>query len=167
NPADYREEVIERLGKFLDLAKGTGITLCHENEKGIYGDIPERCLEIHRALPQMPAIFDPANYIQCGADTLEGWKMLSGYVKYLHIKDALADGSVVPAGKGVGNLPFILDDFRKNGGKCVTIEPHLTVFEGLSALEKEGDKSVVGEVYRYPSTTAAFKAAADALKELI
>lgn len=167
NPADYKEEVINRLGTFLDLAKGTGITICHENEKGIYGDIPERCLEIHKALPEMPAIFDPANYIQCGADTLEGWKMLSGYVKYLHIKDALKDGSVVPAGKGIGNLPFILEDFRKNGGKCVTIEPHLTVFDGLSALEKEGDKSVVGEVYRYPSNTAAFKAAADALKVLI
>lgn len=167
NPADYKEEVINRLGTFLDLAKGTGITLCHENEKGIYGDIPERCLEIHKALPEMPAIFDPANYIQCGADTLEGWKMLSGYVKYLHIKDALSDGNVVPAGKGVGNLPFILEDFRKNGGKCVTLEPHLAVFEGLAVLEKEGDKSVVGGVYRYPSNTAAFKAAADALKELI
>ena len=167
NPADYKEEVINRLGTFLDLAKGTGITLCHENEKGIYGDIPERCLELHKALPEMPSIFDPANYIQCGADTLTAWETLSGYVKYLHIKDALKDGNVVPAGKGIGNLPFILDDFRKNGGKCVTIEPHLTVFAGLSALEKEGDKSVVGEVYRYPSNTAAFKAAADALKELI
>ena len=167
NPADYKGEVINRLGTFLDLAKGTGITLCHENEKGIYGDIPERCLEIHKALPEMPAIFDPANYIQCGADTLECWKMLSGYVKYLHIKDALTDGSVVPAGKGVGNLPFILEDFRRNGGKCVTIEPHLTVFAGLSALEKEGDKSVVGEVYRYPSNAVAFKAATDSLKELI
>ena len=167
NPTDYRQEVINRLGTFLDLAKNTGITLCHENEKGIYGDIPERCLEIHKALPEMPAVFDPANYIQCGADTLDSWKMLSGYVKYLHIKDALPNGSVVPAGKGVGNLPFILEDFRKNGGKCVTIEPHLTVFAGLSALEKEGDKSVVGEVYRYPSNAVAFKAATDSLKELI
>lgn len=167
NPTDYKEEVINRLGTFLDLVKGTGITLCHENEKGIYGDLPERCLEIHKALPEMSAIFDPANYIQCGADTLEGWKMLSGYVKYLHIKDALADGSVVPAGKGVGNLPFVLEDFRRNGGKCVTLEPHLAVFEGLADLEKEGDTSVVGEVYRYPSNTAAFKAGADALKELI
>lgn len=167
NPVDYKQEVINRLGTFLDLANGTGITLCHENEKGIYGDIPERCLEIHKALPEMPAIFDPANYIQCGADTLKAWEIIKGFVKYLHIKDALPNGSVVPAGKGIGNLPFILDDFRKNGGKCVTIEPHLTVFSGLAALEKEGDKSVVGEVYRYPSNTLAFKAAADALKELI
>lgn len=167
NPVDYKQEVINRLGTFLDLANGTGITLCHENEKGIYGDIPERCLEIHKALPEMPAIFDPANYIQCGADTLKAWEIIKGFVKYLHIKDALPNGSVVPAGKGIGNLPFILDDFRKNGGKCVTIEPHLTVFSGLAALEKEGNKSVVGEVYRYPSNTLAFKAAADALKELI
>ena len=167
NPVDYKQEVINRLGTFLDLANGTGITLCHENEKGIYGDIPERCLEIHKALPEMPAIFDPANYNQCGADTLKAWEIIKGFVKYLHIKDALPNGSVVPAGKGIGNLPFILDDFRKNGGKCVTIEPHLTVFSGLAALEKEGDKSVVGEVYRYPSNTLAFKAAADALKELI
>ena len=167
NPVDYKQEVINRLGTFLDLANGTGITLCHENEKGIYGDIPERCLEIHKALPEMPAIFDPANYIQCGADTLKAWEIIKGFVKYLHIKDALPNGSVVPAGKGIGNLPFILDDFRKNGGKCVTIEPHLTVFSGLAAHEKEGDKSVVGEVYRYPSNTLAFKAAADALKELI
>lgn len=163
----YFDEICARLKKYVEIANEYGIIPCHENEKGIYGDIPERCLEIHKALPEMPAIFDPANYIQCGADTLKAWEIIKGFVKYLHIKDALPNGSVVPAGKGIGNLPFILDDFRKNGGKCVTIEPHLTVFSGLAALEKEGDKSVVGEVYRYPSNTLAFKAAADALKELI
>lgn len=167
NRADYKDKVIERLGVFAEIAKGTGITLCHENEKGIYGDIPERCLEIHKALPEIKAIFDPANYIQCGVDTLKAWEMIKPYVKYLHIKDALADGNVVPAGKGVGNLKYILDDFKKNGGDSLTIEPHLTVFAGLADLEKEGDKSVVGEVYRYPSNKAAFAAAADALKELL
>lgn len=167
NRADYKDKVIERLGVFAEIAKGTGITLCHENEKGIYGDVPERCLEIHKALPEIKAIFDPANYIQCGVDTLKAWEMIKPYVKYLHIKDALADGNVVPAGKGVGNLKYILDDFKKNGGDSLTIEPHLTVFAGLADLEKEGDKSVVGEVYRYPSNKAAFAAAADALKELL
>lgn len=167
NRSDYKDKVIERLGVFAEIAKGTGITLCHENEKGIYGDVPERCLEIHKALPEIKAIFDPANYIQCGVDTLKAWEMIKPYVKYLHIKDALADGNVVPAGKGVGNLKYILDDFKKNGGDSLTIEPHLTVFAGLADLEKEGDKSVVGEVYRYPSNKAAFAAAADALKELL
>ena len=35
NPENYRNEVIERLGIFVDLAQGSGISLCHENEKGI------------------------------------------------------------------------------------------------------------------------------------
>lgn len=163
----YKAEVINRLGKFADIAKGSGIDICHENEKGIYGDIPRRCLEIHKALPEIKAIFDPANYIQCGADTLDGWKMIKPYVKYLHIKDALADGSVVPAGKGIGGLKHILTDYIANGGKCVTIEPHLTVFDGLNDLEKEDDKSAVGNVYRYASNEEAFAAAVSALRELL
>ena len=167
NRDSYKDKVIERLGAFCEIAKGSGITLCHENEKGIYGDIPERCLEIHKALPEMKAIFDPANYVQCEVDTLKAWEMIKPYVKYLHIKDALADGNVVPAGKGIGNVKFILDDYIRNGGDSVTVEPHLTVFDGLKALEKEGDTSVVGEVYKYSSNTEAFSAAVSALRELI
>lgn len=167
NRDSYKDKVIERLGTFCEIAKGSSITLCHENEKGIYGDIPERCLEIHKALPEMKAIFDPANYVQCGVDTLQAWELLKGYVKYLHIKDALADGSVVPAGKGIGNVKYILDDFKKLGGNSVTVEPHLTVFDGLKGLEKEGDTSVIGEVYKYATAKEAFSAAVSALRELI
>lgn len=167
NRDSYKDKVIARLGAFCEIAKGSGITLCHENEKGIYGDTPERCLEIHKALPEMKAIFDPANYVQCGVDTLQAWELLKGYVKYLHIKDALADGSVVPAGKGIGNVKYILEDFKKLGGNSVTVEPHLTVFDGLKALEKEGDTSVVGEVYKYATAEEAFSAAVSALRELI
>ncbi len=164
---DYKNEVIERLGKLCEIARGSGITLCHENEKGIYGDIPERCLEIHRALPEIRGIFDPANFVQCGVNTKTAWEMLGVYIKYLHIKDALADGNVVPAGMGVGNLPYILRQFTEKGGNAVTIEPHLTVFEGLSRLENEGDKSVVGEVFTYPSASAAFDAGVNAFKALL
>lgn len=167
NRENYRDKVIERLSGFCEIAKGSGITLCHENEKGIYGDIPERCLEIHKALPEMKAIFDPANYVQCGVDTKKAWELIKPYVKYLHIKDALADGSVVPAGKGIGNVKYILDDFKKLGGNSVTVEPHLTVFAGLRDLEKEDDKSVVGEVYRYATAEEAFSAAVSALREIL
>lgn len=167
DPSEYRNEVIERLGKFIGIASGAGIELCHENEKGIYGDNAERCLEIYKALPEMKAIFDPANFVQCGVDTLSAWEMLKIYVKYLHIKDALPDGNVVPAGKGSGNLEYILSDYKKTGGTALTLEPHLKVFAGLSALETEGEKSAVGEIYSYKTNEEAFRAAADALKALI
>lgn len=165
--ASYENEVIERLGKLMKTAEGSRIDICHENEKGIYGDIPERCVKIHKALPELKAIFDPANYVQCNVDTLAAWKLLKPYVKYLHIKDALSDGSVVPAGKGKGNLKAILDDYITNGGTAVTMEPHLCVFDGLSKLEREGDASVVGNIYRYSSNEEAFEAGVTAFRELV
>lgn len=163
----FKDKVLERLGVFLDVAKDSDVTLCHENEKGIFGDTPERCLEIHKAFPKMKAIFDPANFVQCKVDTLKAWDMLKSYVKYMHIKDALSDGSVVPAGKGDGNVKKILSEFITLGGNSVTVEPHLTVFKGLDNLEREGEKSNVGGVYSYPTNEAAFAAAVSALKELL
>ena len=144
DPALYKDEVFERLNAFVEASKDSGVKICHENEKGIYGDIATRCLEIHKAFPSIGCIFDPANYIQCGQDTLEAWNMLEPYVTYMHIKDALPDGKVVPAGKGAGNLPEILKRYKANGGVGVTLEPHLSIFKGLEALEREGEKSVVG-----------------------
>ena len=35
------DPVLERLNAFIEAAKGTDIVLCHENEKGIYGDTAE------------------------------------------------------------------------------------------------------------------------------
>lgn len=166
NPSDYRQEVIDRLGTMLEVTKGTGIDLCHENEKGIYGDIASRCLELHKTLPELKGVFDPANFIQCNQDTWQGWQLLRPYIKYMHIKDALSDGSVVPAGEGIGNLKKILEDFTSRGGKEVSIEPHLKVFEGLKGLGREEEVSIVSK-FTYPSNDAAFDVACDALRKLV
>ena len=80
--------------------------------------------------------------------------MLHPYIKYLHIKDALADGKVVPAGKGIGKLPFIVGEFAKQGGQAMTIEPHLMLTD---------DPKVSG----YPTKDAAFDAACDAAKTVL
>ncbi len=167
NADDYRNEVISRLKVFCEIAEGSGITPCHENEKGIFGDIPERCIQIHEEIPKLKSVFDPANFVQCGVNTIEAWKKLKPYVKYLHIKDSLKDGNIVPAGMGDGNVKYILDEYRLLGGKCITLEPHLMEFDGLKGLEQEGDKSAVGEFLKYSSTKEAFKAGAKALKNLL
>jgi len=72
----------------------------------------------------------------------------------------------VPAGKGAGNIPWVLEQFRAMGGTAVSVEPHLTVFDGLAALEQSGRTSEV-DAYAYPTADAAFDAACDALKELL
>lgn len=167
DPTPYRQQVLDQMAQFVEIGAGTGINLCHENEKGIYGDITDRCLEIHQALPQLKGIFDPANYVQCGDDTISGWNKLKDYIYYLHIKDALPDGKVVPAGMGNGNVAYVVKEFLAKGGSAMTIEPHLKVFDGLKELENPGDTSVVGQQYLYPSTDAAFDAACDALKGIL
>ena len=83
----------------------------------------------------------------------------------MHIKDAImADGAVVPAGKGEGDIPFILDALGKKADKMIlTLEPHLTVFSGLKGLQDEE----LTHHYSYPSAEAAFDAACDALKDVL
>ena len=165
-PESYRDEVVYKLQQMVEAARDSGIDLCHENEKGIYGDVAKRCLELHKAVPELKGIFDPANFIQCGQDTLEAWELLHPYIKYLHIKDALTDGMVVPAGAGIGHLKEIVDKFRAQGGGHVTVEPHLTVFEGLRELEGKDREIKVAE-YKYPDADTAFDVACDALKALL
>ncbi len=165
-PARYRDEVIDRLGKCLELARGSGVTLCHENEKGIYGDTPGRCLELFRALPALRGIFDPANFVQCGVEPTAAWEQLHDFICYLHIKDAKRDGCVVPAGEGDGALPTVVRAFLAQGGTALTLEPHLTDFAGLAGLEREGETSGIA-TQRFASADAAFDFACAALKKIV
>lgn len=158
-------EVIDRIGAFLEISAGSGVDLCHENEKGIFGDVAEKCYSLHKALPELKAVFDPANFVQCGVDTKLAWSLLSPYVKYLHAKDADQNGKVVPCGVGIGNVPYVFDEFHKAGGGVITLEPHLKSFIGLSALEG-GEPSAVGGM-AFDSSDEAFDYAVNAVKNIV
>ena len=162
---EYFEEVCRRLNVFCDLCEEKGIIPCHENEKGIYGDIAPRCLAIHKAVPRLKAVFDPANFIQCGQNVMEAWEMLAPYVEYSHIKDAAPDGHIVPPGDGIGHLAEYLPLFAAQGCEVVTLEPHLAQFVGLKALEGV-ERSEVGGL-NFENNRAAFDHAANKLKEIL
>lgn len=168
---EYRDEVFSRLTAMVEYAYERGVLCCHENEKGIYGDIPERCLEIAEHFGEkLGCIFDPANYIQCGANTAEGFEKLGKYVTYMHIKDAIAGtDKVVPAGKGDGNVEAILRTLDKRDGVFfLSVEPHLRVFDGLAALEADG-RSAQGmeSEFVYPDNKTSFAAACSAITEMV
>ena len=159
-----RDEVLDRLSRMVQAACGSKALLCHENEKGIYGDTAARCEDIHRALPSLRAVFDPANFLQCGQNTLEAFDRLSPHIAYFHVKDCAANGTIVPAGQGVGRLAELLRKFRAQGGRVVTLEPHLAVFAGLERLEQGAESEIEG---RYPTQRAAFDAAAMAMRRCL
>ena len=162
--AETKEKVFERLEEFCKVTP-SGIMMCHENEKEIFGESAENCLAIHKAFPKIRAVFDPANFVQSGVDTLKAWDMLHPYVEYFHVKDALFDQTVVPAGEGEGNLPALLKSYIQMGGEVLTLEPHLAVFPGFDKLEN-GASLKEGITY-YQSGHEAFDAAANALKKLL
>lgn len=167
DPAVYKNEVLDRMGKMADTAKNTGVVLCHENEKGIYGDVSKRCLDIYKAVPEIKGIFDPANFVQSGENTITAWDLLKSYIKYIHIKDARAsDDMIVPAGNGDGNFKTIVPQYLAMGGSCFTMEPHLKEFSGLSSLEREGEESKVGE-FNFETGDEAFDYACNAFKNLL
>lgn len=126
---DYTEEVLKRWKAFEDAARGTGIILLHENEKGIYGDVDYRCKTVLDNVDNnvVKGIFDPANFVQCGVDTKAAFALLRDKIVYMHIKDALkSDGTVVPSGEGDGNVAYILGELAQAGYEgFLSLEPHL------------------------------------------
>ena len=99
----FAEEVVKRLECMIKYAEEKDIVLLHENEKGIYGDNACRCDMLMEKFygKNFRAVFDFANFVQCGQDTWEAFQMLEQYIEYIHVKDAMKkDRHVVPVGYG-------------------------------------------------------------------
>lgn len=162
----YRNEVIDRVGKMAEYISDNGIIPCHENEAGIYGEGAEQCADLLDNIDKLDAVFDPANFIITNHDIKNAYNILRGRFEYMHIKDALYETKqVVPAGKGDGCVADILKDYSENSNRdrFLTLEPHLTVFEGLSNLQHEELK----HKYSFNSKEEAFDAAVNALKMIL
>lgn len=139
NPDDHRDEVITRMRDLVAIAEGSGITLIHENEKEIFGDIPRRCHEIVQAIesPALKLTWDNANFVQCGVKPFtEGYELLSPDVVYLQVKDArFTDGVVVPAGEGDGEFRESMRAFAADGFEgFASLEPHLQIGHALGGF---------------------------------
>lgn len=130
--AAARDSVLRRLSLLAERATAAGVTLVHENERGIYGDTPERCLDLLQSVgsPALRMAFDPANFVQVGFRPMtDAWPLLADYVVHVHIKDAVfADGSIRPAGEGDGQLPHLLAALeQRDYDGFLTLEPHLKI----------------------------------------
>lgn len=166
-PEAYRDEVIDRWQQFVKAAEGSGVILLHENEKGIYGDTPERCLDLIKSMnsDHVKAIFDFANFVQCDVKNYpDGYELLKDYVAYIHVKDAVySDHHVVPAGEGDGAVEEILSQLYQSGYEgFLSLEPHLGNFTGFAALEPHSPGFDLPE-----GGARSFAIAVQALKKLL
>jgi 3-dehydroshikimate dehydratase len=139
DPAKWRDEVLRRLRELTRLACNANLILLHENEKVIYGDTIARCTDLLQSMndPHFQAIFDPANFIQCEQTPYpDAYQELLPWLRYIHVKDALVDGTVVAAGEGLARWPEILQQVHADGYEgFFSLEPHLAVagqYQGFS-----------------------------------
>ena len=139
NPAQYRDEVLRRLREMTARARAAAVILLHENEKDIYGDTIARCVDLLQGIndAHFQAVFDPANFIQCGQTPYpDAYEAIRPWLRYVHVKDARSDGSVVPAGEGVSHWPELLQRLRADGyDGFLSLEPHLALagqYQGFS-----------------------------------
>lgn len=130
DPKDHRDEVLFRMRAIAEVGEAAGVVLVHENEKEIYGDTPERCLDIIESVgsPHLRVAWDPANFVQVGVRPFtEGYAALRPHLEYMQVKDArAADGSVTVAGDGDGQLVETIRALREDGfDGFFSLEPHL------------------------------------------
>ncbi|WP_092506860.1 sugar phosphate isomerase/epimerase family protein [Agrococcus jejuensis] len=131
DPDDAHDATVASMRALADTAHAANLVLLHENEKGIYGDTPERVHAMVTAVdsPALRLAWDSANFVQVGVEHPhdDGWALLAPYVDYLQVKDALAaTGEVVPAGQGQGQVAKTVAALRDAGYEgFVSLEPHL------------------------------------------
>jgi sugar phosphate isomerase/epimerase len=135
-----RDDVMHRMRLLADEAEREGVVLLHENEKDIYGDTPERVLDLVESVgsPALRLAWDSANFVQVGVTHPhdDGYAMLRPYLDYLQVKDAVAaTGTVVPAGQGDGQVAATLTALRDDGyAGYASLEPHLDEAHALGGF---------------------------------
>lgn len=139
DPDDHRDEVLRRMRALADVAEQGDVVLLHENEKEIYGDVPRRCVDILESVgsPNLRAAWDAANFVQVGVRPFtEGFAAIRPYLEYVQIKDAhLADGEVVAAGRGDGEVVETIRVLREDGfDGFFSLEPHLSAAHSLGGF---------------------------------
>lgn len=164
--AEYKDEVVRRLQVMCDIAKENGITLCHENESEIYGQMPNEVNIILDEVDGLKGIFDAANYRMNDGDVIAGINATLKKFAYIHIKDAHYESqTILPAGEGEGQLDLILDRVGNEveGDVMLTVEPHLMLFAAYSEIDNHELKGK----YNFKTKREAFDFAVTTLKNLL
>ncbi len=164
---EYRDEVIRRIGIMLDIARAEGITLCHENESKIYGQDISRVKDLLVSLPDLKAVYDPANFLLTDNDPIKGFDISLPHLEYMHIKDALSfERMIVPAGEGEGYIKeAILKAHDANPDKLIilTLEPHLAEFSGYASID---ERELKGK-YSFANNNESFDYGVKALEKVM
>ena len=141
---EWQSKSLERLGALKNTAREVGLTLYHENERHIFGDLGRDVLTIAEKLrdDNFKTIFDFDNFNQSGEDVWQVWEMLREYTDAFHLKDSSAQNQHVPIGQGAGKAREILSDALARGWSGpLAVEPHLKHSSAVMATGPSGQSN--------------------------
>jgi sugar phosphate isomerase/epimerase len=146
DPFKYSKEIIDKINKIVNIFERYSLTGLLENEQNTYGDTAARGLELMKNIDNtgFAALFDFANYLHCGEDPLECYKIMKPYIRYFHVKDAkFGNRDSVICGSGDGKIAEILQMAADDGyNGFLTLEPHLVPFQLLKSLELDTNSEI-------------------------
>jgi sugar phosphate isomerase/epimerase len=127
-----RDEVFGRLSDWAETARAAGVTLLLENEGDLWGDTPDRLVDLFAAVdsPALRFTLDAGNFAGLGIASFdEAYGKLKPWLSHLQIKDVrTSPHQVVPAGQGNGQIRQVLEAARADGYQgYLSLEPHLAV----------------------------------------
>ncbi|MGL4508748.1 sugar phosphate isomerase/epimerase family protein [Cetobacterium sp.] len=164
----YKDLILEKMKSFIKEISNLDIILLHENDKGIFGDDIESCLNLIEAMDskKFKLIFDPANFVQVGVSPLKAYEKLKKFVEYVHLKDAnFSSQENVLIGTGDGEILELLKELKKEKYEgFLSLEPHLINFSVLQSLEQE---DVNERKVQFKDGKEAFKKTLETLLKMI
>ena len=150
---EWKAEALRRIAELVKMAEDGGIMIAHENCTGWASHAPANTLEMLETIksPALGLIYDTANPLQHGQNTMEFAVGLKDYVDYLHIKDwKLVDG-----GHGHGVWPGEGDSevreqlamiFETGYDGFISIEPHIAAIIHEAKEADDADAAYAGYV---------------------
>jgi sugar phosphate isomerase/epimerase len=172
--AAWQAESLRRLGELKKLAGQLHLSLYHENERHIFGDVCWQVQAIAAALrdPGPPGsagtfrmLFDFDNYNQSGEDPYGNWLKLRDITDAFHLKDSDKDCQHVPMGTGQSRAKDVLSEALARGWHGhLAMEPHLARSPAVLATGPGGKPN---QKLADLSPAECFVYAADVVKKLL
>lgn len=162
NSLEKPKKVVEHLKTLVKIASKRDIKLCHENEKGIFGDTIERVKYLMENVKGLGFVYDPANYLQVGEKAEDTLREFFDKTEYFHIKDVISETEeIVPAGYGDGQIEKIISLISKD--TICTLEPHLKEFGAY----KDIDDTELKNKFTFNSNAESFDFAVKSMEKIL
>lgn len=125
-------EVLDRIGRMVEVARRYPVCLLHENDSALFGHSAARCalLAEHFYPDHFALVYDPGNFVWgegISDNVASCWPLLAGYVRHIHIKDWVlghSDKGVLP-GDGDAQIEALIEALSQSAYEgFVTLEPH-------------------------------------------